>query len=63
MNPVYHFQTAPVLKLPPCNSNVEDAPIADGVTAVAVADVGNVGLTVTIVFTQAVVLHVPSALT
>ena len=62
---VYQFHIAPsLLKLPPVRLSVEDEPIhiVGGFADAEVGTTDNV-LTVTVVLTQVVVLHVPSALT
>ena len=62
---VYHFHIAPsLLKLPPALLSVDEDPaqIVAGFTDAEVGATDN-GLTVTVVLTQVVVLHVPSALT
>ncbi len=61
---LYHCQEAPTPKDPPLTVKVEELP-EQIVVALAKADVGAVEfeLTVTVTLTQAVVLHVPVALT
>lgn len=62
--PLYHFQLAPVPKLPPLTVRVVLLPehIVDDVAAILVAAI-EVSLTVISFEIQAVVLQVPSALT
>ena len=62
---MYQVQIAPsVLRLPPARLSVVEAPIhivdGDELAKVAATDIG---LTIIVVLTQVVVLHVPSALT
>lgn len=61
--PLYHFQLAPVPKLPPVNESVVEFPLqmVPKVALINVADV-EVVLTVIVEETQMVVLQVPSAL-
>jgi hypothetical protein len=62
--PLYHFQVAPVPKLPPVLVRVVLWPLQI-VVALALAEVTgvDVSLTVKVKLLQAVVLHVPSART
>jgi hypothetical protein len=61
---LYQFQFAPVPRVPPIIVSITEFPIQieEGVAEIEVADVDKV-LTVTMVLTQLVVLHVPAAFT
>lgn len=61
--PLYHFQLAPVPKVPPLTVNVVDAPKHISVDPVIDAADNEESLTVTVTDLQTVLLQIPSALT